>query len=95
MALIISTIRLRDNHKQTKVYNHHSGLVIIATIICHGINKCLLSADRFNKNAPIIQMLITGEHTEGSGAYLQTEQPESGISQNQVLLLFGEGTSSA
>lgn len=34
------------------------------------------------------------EHTEGRGAYLQTEQPESGISQNQVLLLFGEGTSS-
>lgn len=35
------------------------------------------------------------EHTKGSGAYLQTEQADSGISQNQVLLLFGEETSSA
>lgn len=65
MALIICTTRLRDNQEQTKVHNRHSGPVIIVIIICHHINACLLSADRFNKNAPIIQMLITGNTQRG------------------------------
>lgn len=65
MALIISTTRLRDNPEQTKVHNRHSGAVIIVIMICHHINTCLLSADRFNKNAPIIQMLITGNTQRG------------------------------
>lgn len=88
MTLIASTNRLRDNQRQTKADNHPSAPVIIVIII--PINKCLLSADRFNKNTPI----ITG-NTEGRGAYLQTEQTESGISPNQGLLLFGEEPSSA
>lgn len=80
MALIICTTRLRDNQEQTKEHNRHSGPVIIVIIICHHINACLLSADRFNKNAPIIQMLITGNTQRGErGAYLQTEQTESAL----------------
>lgn len=62
----MSSIRLRDNQRQTKACNRHLELVITVIVICHRINKCLLSADRFNKNAPIIQMLITGSTRRGA-----------------------------
>lgn len=88
MALIISTIRLRDNQKQTKAYNHHSGLVIIVIIICHHINKCLLSADRFNKNAPIIQMLITGAHRGERSLFTDWTDWERDLSESSALAVW-------
>lgn len=94
MAPIISTIRLRDDQKQTEVYNHYSGPVIIVIIICHHINKCLLSADRINKNTPIIQMLITGSTQRGAELIYRRNRLRV-RSQNQVLLLFREATFSA
>lgn len=86
----MATIRLRDSQKQTVAYNHPSGLVVLVTIIRHHINKRSLSADRFNRSAPIIQTLITGSNRRGAGPVYRPNSLRAPLAEPSQRVLFGD-----